>query len=121
MDSLNINELLSSLTPDDMASLQSLASSFMGGKKEEKKEEKPPENINRSGLFPGMPDIDPSVMAKIFSVLGRLKSSGDDDKSRFIEALRPLLSEKRRHRADEALKMMRLFELIPILKESGIF
>ena len=60
-------------------------------------------------------------MATIASVLGKLGQSRDDERTRFIAALRPLLSEKRRHRADEALKMMQLFEILPLLKDSGLF
>ena len=44
----------------------------------------------------------------------------EDDNTRFLQALRPLMREDRRHKVDEVLKMMKLFSLIPLLKESGI-
>ncbi len=44
----------------------------------------------------------------------------EDDNTRFLQALRPLMREGRRHKVDEVLRMMKLFSLIPLLKESGI-
>ena len=38
----------------------------------------------------------------------------------FIAALKPLLSPERRHKADEALRMMRLLEMLPILRDQGV-
>jgi hypothetical protein len=40
-----------------------------------------------------------------------------DSRTRLIEALKPLLSEKRRAKADEAMRMMKLFELLPMLTD----
>ncbi len=44
----------------------------------------------------------------------------EDDNTRFLQALRPLMREDRRHKVDEVLRMMKLFSLIPLLRESGI-
>lgn len=129
MDAGNINEILSSLTNEDIASLQAMASSIFGqkgndggGEQKEKQNQReehhqPPAQDNILG---GM-DIDPKTMAAIASIMGKLSQSRDDERTRFISALKPLLSEKRRHRADEAIKMMQLFEILPLLKDSGIF
>lgn len=130
MDAGNLNEILSSLTNEDIASLQAMASSIFGqkgkdgggdqsGKQtqgEEHRQSQPQENI-----LSGMMDMDPKTMAAIASVMGKLGQSRDDDRTRFIAALRPLLSEKRRQRADQAIKIMQLFEILPLLKDSGIF
>lgn len=40
----------------------------------------------------------------------------EDDNTRFISALRPLLSEDRRKKADEAMKFLKLMETLPLLK-----
>lgn len=129
MDAGNINEILSSLSSDDIASLQAMAASIFGQKSDDGGAEKKGMHTHReehrqsaaqdnplSGI-----DIDPKTMATIASVMGKLGQSRDDERTRFIAALRPLLSEKRRHRADEALKMMQLFEILPLLKDSGLF
>lgn len=124
MDAGNINEILSSLTNEDIASLQAMASSIFGqkgndggGENQREEHHQPPAQDNILG---GM-DIDPKTMAAIASVMSKLGQSRDDERTRFISALKPLLSEKRRHRADEAIKMMQLFEILPLLKDSGIF
>lgn len=43
-----------------------------------------------------------------------------DDNERFLLALKPLLREENRGKIDSAMKLMKLFALIPILKESGM-
>lgn len=115
MDTGNISDLLSSLSADDIASLQSMASSlFGGGSSEEKNEEAKQQSDPPMG-------IDPKTMASVASLLSKMQSRGDDDNTRLIAALRPLLSEKRRRRADDAIKILQLFEILPLLKDSGVF
>lgn len=104
MDS--INDILSSLTDEDMENLRaaadSLFSSDEGGEK-------------NGGGMPDFTDIlgNARMIAKISSLMGAMNKS--DDRTRLIEALKPLLSEKRRKRADEAMQMMKLFEILPAL------
>ena len=43
----------------------------------------------------------------------------EDDRTKFIAALKPLLSEERRQRADEAMRFLRLMDTLPLLK--GLF
>jgi len=110
MDS--INDILSSLTDEDMENLRAAAESLFSSK-EEKSNEPPP-----SG--PSMPDFssirgNAQMMAKISAIMGAMNKK--DDRTRLIEALKPLLSEKRRHKADEAMQMMKLFELLPTLTQ----
>ena len=38
-----------------------------------------------------------------------------------LRALRPLLSEKRAKKVDDAVRIMQLVQLLPTLKESGLF
>ena len=38
-----------------------------------------------------------------------------DNRAELIKALKPLLSEKRRKRADDAIQMLRLFEILPMM------
>ena len=47
--------------------------------------------------------------------------SREDDSTRLLRALRPLLSDSRRRRVDEALKILQMMRMLPLLKESGIF
>lgn len=45
----------------------------------------------------------------------------EDDSTRLLHALRPLLSEKRRKKLDEAIKILQMMRLMPLLKDSGLF
>lgn len=45
----------------------------------------------------------------------------EDDSTRLLQALRPLLSEKRRKKLDEAIKILQMMRLMPLLKDSGLF
>lgn len=62
--------------------------------------------------------IDIQTILKLQQVMSAFHN--EDDNTRFLQALRPLMREDRRHKVDEVLKMMKLFSLIPLLKESGI-
>ncbi len=110
MDS--INDILSNLTDEDMDNLRAAAESFFSSQDEK--------NANNSDSGSSMPDFasmlgNAQMMAKISSIMGAMNKK--DDRTRFIEALKPLLSEKRRHKADEAMQMMKLFELLPTLTQ----
>ncbi len=60
-------------------------------------------------------------IAKLAGLASSLKNSGSDDQNiRFILALRPLLSAKKQARADNAIKILRLLNLLPLIKASGI-
>ncbi len=104
---MDISEILSSLTPEDMENLRSAAASIMGNTHSEQPKEQKSDN-----LFP--PD-----MMKILGSLGN-NFNAKDNRTALIEALRPMLSEPRRQKADEAIKILRLINLIPLLRESGL-
>lgn len=108
----NINDIISSLTDEDIENLRAAAESFFGGDASPQKEKKPPEN--------GMPDLsqllgNAQMMAKLTSIMGAMNRK--DSRSALIEALKPLLSEKRRRKADEAMQMIKLFDLLPQITE----
>ncbi len=58
-------------------------------------------------------------IGSVTALLSRLKNT-DDERVRLIMALRPHLSEKRRERADNAIKILKLIDLLPLLKDSGL-
>lgn len=68
------------------------------------------------GLFSG---LDPEMLLKMLSLFETLNQP--DDNERFLLALKPLLREENRPKIDSALRLMKLFSLLPILKESGLF
>lgn len=60
-----------------------------------------------------------NMVARIAPLLNKVNQ--EDDSTRLLQALRPLLSEARRKKVDEAMKILQMMRLLPLLKESGIF
>lgn len=113
----NINDIISNLSAQDIENLRAAAESFFGSH-EEKHEEKREEKKNFSSS--GMPDLgsilgNAQMMAKLSSIMSAMNKP--DQRAELIKALKPLLSEKRRKRADDAMQMLRLFEILPLLSE----
>lgn len=105
---MDINEILSSLSSDDIEQLKEAANSILGGEQKQTNE-------------PSQPDINLFNPA-ILSNLGMLSKalSGDDDRTALIKALKPMLSDERKQKADEAIKILKLLQLMPLLQESGL-
>ena len=123
MADLDIGSILSSLSSEDIKNLKNVANSILGGEKpQEPEKQEPVKNSNNSDFK--MPDLsglglpDMSQFSNLLPLLSALNSH--DEREDFICALKPLLSDERRRKADEAMKFMKLLSLIPLLKEKGI-
>lgn len=121
MADFDIGSLLNSLSPEDMENIKNIASSFIGttGDNAPKAEASPqqkniPNMPDLSGL--GMPDL--SQLSALVPVLQAFNKP--DERLEFINALKPLLSQERRQKADEAMKLVRLVSVLPLLRERGI-
>ena len=57
------------------------------------------------------------MAAKLAPLLGQLNR--EDDSTRLLMALRPLLGEERRRKIDEAVKILQLMRLLPMLRDMG--
>lgn len=101
----NIEELLRALAEDDDGD----GSDDGGSGKETRSEQS-------EGLFSG---LDPEMLIKMFALFETLNQPNDNE--RFLLALKPLLREENRAKIDSAIRLMKLFSLLPILKDSGIF
>lgn len=66
------------------------------------------------GLFSG---LDPEMLIKLLSVFEALNQPNDSE--RFLLALKPLLREENRPKIDSALRMMKLFSVLPLLRDGG--
>lgn len=106
----DLQELLSSISDEDMAKIKSVADSIMNNNQ---KSETHPKNPSPLSSLP----IDDGIMQKLVSVMGQLNK--EDTRTRLITDLKPLLSEERRKKADEAIKFLQLMDLLPLLK--GLF
>lgn len=109
---MDISSLLSSLSKEDMEKLKATAEQFFGdnSSKQEKNENNLPE---KEGLF----SFDPKLLSGVAGLSHMF--SENDERSAFITALKPLLSEKRRQKADDAIMMLKFMRIINMLQENG--
>ncbi|MEG1835931.1 MAG: hypothetical protein RR914_00905 [Oscillospiraceae bacterium] len=105
----NISDLLSSISPEELSKLKSVAEGIIGGNSGETESKKAEGGDPLSSLF------GEGVSSNLVSVMSKLNK--EDDKTRFLHALKPLLSEDRRKKADDAIKFLKLMEMLPLLKE----
>ncbi len=110
-----VSDILSTLSESDVENLKKMASqmflssdSYGEDKKEKSENEKSP--------FSEMP-FDMESMTKVFSLMNKLKNQPEDPRIKLLWALKPMLTEKRRHRVDEAVQMLRLMTILPLLRE----
>ena len=107
---IDIEELLSSISDEDMAKIKNVADSIMSNN------EKPQKSSNSSQNGFSLP-LDAGTMGNLVSLMGQRNK--EDNRTRLINDLKPLLSDERRQKADEAIKFLQLMEILPLLK--GLF
>lgn len=115
MDDLGskLTELLSD--PESMNRVRQMAESILGESGEEIPSPSAVPDISSIGDMLGSGELQ-----SIISVISKMKSAGDDSRVQLISALRPHLSEERRKRADTAIKILKLLDVLPLIKESGL-
>ena len=115
----DISEKLADLLndPDSLNRVREMAENILGGNNENR-HTPPPNNVG--SIFDNM-DVDPAQLGKILSVMSRLKSDRDDNRAKLLLALKPHLSEPKREKVDTAIKLLKLIDLLPFLKDSGMF
>lgn len=109
--------------PEGMKQLQSMAQGLMGEG-----------GLDLSALMPQvqekpvMPDISglmggvsPDQMGMMMKLMSAFNSTKEDDRTRLLMALRPHLTDKRQQRVDQAVKLLKLASVLPLISESGIF
>lgn len=67
-----------------------------------------------------------SITPEMLQAVGKIapllsQASQEDDSTRLLHALRPLLSPTRQKKLDEAVKILQMMRLMPLLKDSGLF
>ena len=107
----NIEELLRALAEDDDSENDGETDSGNDNSGERQNDD----GQQSGGLFSG---LDPEMLLKMFALFEVLNQP--DDNERFLLALKPLLREENRAKVDSAIRLMKLFTLLPMLKDSGI-
>lgn len=124
----NLNEIINSLSADDIDMLKGVASSILG-EEAQKNAQLAQQGNNTNNNSGGIPDIsnalalgnsfdnidfDMLMKAKtIFEKMNNTKSKNAD----LIMALKPHLNPDKQNRADQALRILKLFEVLPLLRE----
>ncbi len=112
MDDLSakLTQLLSQ--PDAAEKLSQAAQSLLGGSLP--LDQNAPTQVGADGL---LGDID---MGALLSALSAFRAGGDDNRAALLMALRPHLSAQRQERVDAAVKLLKLAQLLPLLKAQGL-
>lgn len=106
----DMSELLSGIlsSPEGMENLKSMASALL--KKTDTEEQKTEEETGLS----------PAQLAGMVKAVSLIKNRKDDDRTKLLLALRPHLSPPRRARVDEAVKFLKIVDIIPLIRGSGL-
>lgn len=111
-----INGLLQD--PEAMKQIQALAGMFGAGQSAEAEASAPPPPEPKNDAPSA---VSPEMMQMAMKLLPLLSGfNKETENTRFLHALRPLLSDKRQKKLDDAAKMMQLMQMLPLLKKSGI-
>ncbi len=118
---MDIASVLSSLSPEDIEKLKNTAQQFFGEKTEKHDEnntlQQNTPKLNGSNATGFELPFDPKLLTGV-ARLSKMMNE-DDEKSRFIQSLKPLLSDKRRKKADDAVMMLKFMRIINALQENG--
>lgn len=104
-----IAEILNS--PESMEQVKNMADMLLTSDKDKKE----PETNALSSLVP-------DDMAGMMKIMNALKSqTGNDSTTSLLYALKPHLGEAKQKKIDTAVKLIRLYRLLPLFKEGGFF
>ena len=103
----DLSEKISNLLndPEGMARIQQMAQSVLGSTASA------PEEKN-------LPNID---IGRLMPLITKMNSRTTDSRTGLLLALRPHLSEKRRERLDQTVKILKVIDMLPLLQDSGLF
>lgn len=78
-------------------------------------------NSKSADILAGLSDNNSQfqLISKLMPVLSDLNT--EDDITRLLVALRPFLSSERQDKLDKASKMLKIFKLLPLVKDLDIF
>lgn len=113
----NINDIIASLTPEDIESLKATAESIFGKgntQSGEKSASEPKSNNNSSSDFDLGSMLNPEMFSKLAGIMSSMNSDGGS-RCHLIEALKPNLSCERQKKADEAMQILKLLDILPMI------
>lgn len=121
----NLNDIINSLSADDINMLKGVASSILGDSTEAEPPKPQPNTAQQStpqqssvpalsGL--GLDGIDFNMIMKAKTIFEKMNNTSNKNVD-LILALKPHLSPETQNKADQALRILKLFEVLPLLRE----
>ena len=101
--------------PSGMEQIRSMAEGLLGNAPPN---QSAPSTGDLSDLMQG---VRPEQLGSLMKMARALGAARDDDRTRLLLALRPHLSPKRQEKVDQAVKLLKLSSLLPMIGESGLF
>ena len=110
----NINDIISSLSDDDIEMLKGVASSILGDGNAPEQKPSAEKNNLPNGLNLSQSDL--NMMLKAKTIIDKMNNTSSKDAD-LILALKPHLSEESKAKADKAIRILKLFDILPYIKE----
>jgi hypothetical protein len=109
--------------PENMEKIKSLANMLSGGGGSEPAPQPggpaPPVPAGRDNRAPDGVDQDSMrMMMKLAPMISKFRQ--EDDSTRLLRSLRPFLSEEKKKKLDEAIRLMQIVRMIPLIRHSGL-
>lgn len=110
-----INEILGN--PEIMDQIKNF-SGLMGNSQNEQNNNNSQEKTTEQNNFQ-IPDDMLETFLKLAPILSSIKS--EDKYTRFLKALKPLLSEEKQKKIDSSFSILQIIKILPLLKNKGFF
>lgn len=119
----NLNDIISNLSADDINMLKGVAASILGDEGNDEPQNKNEGGGKNSSLLSkgnqnplGLNADDFNMMMKAKTIFDKMNSASNKNTD-LIMALKPHLSPENRNKADTAIKILKLFDVLPLLKD----
>lgn len=126
----NINDIIANLTPDDINMLKGVASSILGdGAPENNTRGTAQNHVNNQSVNNsqnqnalqslnslGLDSLDFNMIMKAKAIFDKMNNTPNKNVD-LIMALKPHLRPETQNKADQAMKIIKLFEVLPLLRE----
>ena len=126
----NINDIIANLTPDDINMLKGVASSILGdGAPENNTQDTAQNHVNNQSVNNsqnqnalqslnslGLDSLDFNMIMKETAIFDKMNNTPNKNVD-LIMALKPHLRPETQNKADQAMKIIKLFEVLPLLRE----
>lgn len=95
-------------------------SSLLAGLSEPSSSPDPNDSKNTGENGGGDFGFDMNTILEMQRMMKLFQNQKDNKDAALLNSLKPYLSDKRQNKVDEAIKMLKLVSMLPLLKESGI-